>query len=92
VKSPSLGPRFRRFELVLAVLSAVALGAAVAEWRGWIGDEKPFRPLQSIFLLSYFTLLAASWVTRSRSERLANALEFGAAAAFVLSAANLMAG
>lgn len=84
--------RVLRFQLLITVLSAMALVWVVAEWRGWIGGEKPFHPLQSIFLLSYFSLMSASWVARSRSERLANALGFGAVAAFVLFVARVMAG
>jgi hypothetical protein len=92
VTSPNADRRFLQFEIVVAVLSAAALMFAVAEWRGWTGDGKPFRPLQSILLASYFALISASWVARRRSERLADALGLGAIVAFVFFVARMMAG
>jgi hypothetical protein len=90
--SPNAERRFRIFELVIAVLAAATLVWTVATWRGWIGGEQPLHPVRSLFLLSYFTLMSASWVVRRRSARTADALGFGAVAAFVLFVANVMTG
>jgi hypothetical protein len=90
--SPKAERRFYQLELVLAILSAAVLVWTVAAWRGWIGGEMPLHPVRSILLLTYFTLFSASWVVRRRSARIADALGFGAVAAFVLFVAYLMAG
>jgi hypothetical protein len=90
--STGSGRRLCQFELLFAVLCAVILILTVAKWRGWIGGEPLFRPVRSVLLMSYFTVMAAGWVAVRRSHRLAWVLLAVGVVVFVLFVANMMAG
>lgn len=86
------GRRQRQLETLYAVVCAVMLIYAVAKWRGWIGGEPLFRPLGSVLLVSFCTVMAAGWLALHRSNRLAWLLLGAGGAVFLLLVANMMAG